>query len=83
MHLIIVNVPGHSINVEDYSSSIKMVFLPPSTTPILQVMDQCTTATFKAYYLQLVMRYFISESYRESKPTVLQKLWKKYNIKWQ
>jgi hypothetical protein len=78
---IIDNAPGHPINVEDYTSNIKVVFLPPNTTSILQPMDQGVIATFKTYYLQLVMRYLVSESDGESKPTVLQELWKKYNIK--
>jgi hypothetical protein len=47
---------------------------------ILQPKDQGVIATFNVYYLQQVMRYLISESDSESKPTV-QELWKKYNIK--
>jgi hypothetical protein len=35
----------------DLSENIKVVFLPPNTTPLLQLMDQGVTATFKAYYL--------------------------------
>jgi hypothetical protein len=43
-------------------------------------MYQGIIATFKAHYLQLVMRYLLSESDGESKPTV-QEFWKKYNTK--
>jgi hypothetical protein len=70
--LIIDNAPGHPINVEDDTNNIKVVFLPPNTTSILQLMAQGVIATFKAYYLQLVMRYLISESDGESRLTVLQ-----------
>jgi hypothetical protein len=43
------NVPGHSINVEDNISNMKVVSLPPNTTSILQPIDQDGTATFKIY----------------------------------
>ncbi|XP_074850130.1 uncharacterized protein KIAA1958-like [Carettochelys insculpta] len=45
-----------------------------------QSMDQGIFATFKAYCLKLVMRYFVSASDGEDKPTIKQ-LWKNYNIK--
>lgn len=79
--LITDNAPGHPIYVEDYTSNIKVVSLPPNTTAILQLMDQGVTATLKAYYLQPVMRYLVSESDGESKPTVLQESGKTYNTK--
>jgi hypothetical protein len=53
--LITDNVPGHPINTEDYASNIKVVSLPPNSSLILQPMGQGAIATFKAYYLHLVM----------------------------
>jgi hypothetical protein len=43
-------------------------------------MEQVVTATFEAYSLQLVMRYLVSGSGGEDKPT-LKVLWKSYNYK--
>jgi len=60
--LITDNVPGHPINAEDYASNIKVVSLPPNITSILQPMGQGAIATFKAYYLHLVMTNRVSVS---------------------
>jgi hypothetical protein len=75
--LITDTTSSHLINIEDYASISKVVFLLPKTTSILQPMDQGVT-NFKAHYLQLITRYVISKSNCESKPTAL---WKKYNIR--
>jgi hypothetical protein len=51
--LLLDNVPGHPPNFEDVKSEleVKMVFLPPNTTSLLQPMDQGVIAPLKAYYL--------------------------------
>jgi hypothetical protein len=48
---IIDNAPGHPTHLDDFHASVKVVFLPPNTTSILQPMDQGMNANFKAYYL--------------------------------
>jgi hypothetical protein len=47
------NVPGHPPNFEDVKSEleVKIVFLPPNATSLLQPMNQVVLATFKAYCL--------------------------------
>jgi hypothetical protein len=78
--LILDNAPGHPKNIEDIESNIRAVFLPPNTTSFLQPMDQGIIAAFKAYYLQLVMRYIVSGLDSDDDANIKQ-LWKNYNIK--
>jgi hypothetical protein len=46
--LILDNTPGHPPFTGDLHPNIKVVFLPPLTTSLIQPMDQGVTATFKA-----------------------------------
>jgi hypothetical protein len=50
--LILDNAPGHPIHLEDISPNVKVVYLPPNTTSLLQPMDQEAISNFKAYYLR-------------------------------
>ncbi|XP_026482715.1 tigger transposable element-derived protein 1-like [Ctenocephalides felis] len=50
--LILDNAPGHPVRIADIHPQIKVVFLPPNTTSLLQPMDQGVIASFKAYYLR-------------------------------
>lgn len=47
--LVLDNAPEHPVNLIDLSENVKVTFLPPNTTPLLQSMDQKVIATFKAY----------------------------------
>uniref|UniRef100_K7FVN0 HTH CENPB-type domain-containing protein n=1 Tax=Pelodiscus sinensis TaxID=13735 RepID=K7FVN0_PELSI len=49
--LILDNAPDHPQHLNDLHPNVKVVFLPPNTTTILQPLDQGATAAFKAYYL--------------------------------
>jgi hypothetical protein len=72
---------GHLIKIEDYDDNIYVFFfLPSNPTSILQPMEQGNTATSKAHYLHLIMRYLTSSSDREDKPTFKQ-FWKNCSIK--
>jgi hypothetical protein len=46
--LVTDNCQGHPRALIDLSKNIKVVFLPPNTSPLLQPMDQGVTATFKS-----------------------------------
>ena len=50
--LISDNAPGHPPFIGDLHPNIKLVFLPPHTTSLIQPMDQGVKETFKAYYLR-------------------------------
>jgi len=49
--LILDSAPGHCPFIGDLHPNIKLVFLPPHTTSLIQPMDQGVKETFKAYYL--------------------------------
>ncbi|XP_037910151.1 tigger transposable element-derived protein 1-like [Hermetia illucens] len=49
--LLVDNAPGHPATLNQSDENVKVVFLPPNTTSLLQPMDQGVIATFKAYYL--------------------------------
>uniref|UniRef100_K7FQB3 HTH CENPB-type domain-containing protein n=1 Tax=Pelodiscus sinensis TaxID=13735 RepID=K7FQB3_PELSI len=70
---IFQNAPGHPQYLNDLHSNVKVVFLPPNTTSILQPMDQRAIAAFKAYYLCNTFAKALSAT--ESKT-----FWKDYNI---
>ncbi|XP_023210893.1 tigger transposable element-derived protein 1-like, partial [Centruroides sculpturatus] len=49
--LIIDNTPGHPPTTStNFDPRVKVVFLPPNTTSLLQPMDHGVIKTFKAYY---------------------------------
>ncbi|XP_064108006.1 tigger transposable element-derived protein 1-like [Macrobrachium nipponense] len=50
--LVLDNPPGHPAQLENFNPNVKMVYLPPNTTALLQPMDQGVIASFKAYYLR-------------------------------
>jgi hypothetical protein len=45
--LILENTPEHSHFIGDLYPNIKVVFLPPNTTSLIQPMDQGVIAAFK------------------------------------
>ena len=46
------NAHGHSAQLEDFYPNVKVVYLPPNTTALLQPMDLGVIASFKAYCLR-------------------------------
>ncbi|XP_018099221.1 tigger transposable element-derived protein 1-like [Xenopus laevis] len=76
--LVLDNAPGHPNTLDDIDPNVKVVFLPPNTTSLLQPMGQGVIASFKAYYL---LRTF-SQAVRATQNDVmtLREFWKNYNI---
>ncbi|XP_042235751.1 tigger transposable element-derived protein 1-like, partial [Homarus americanus] len=79
--LILDNAPSHPPTVAELSDNIKVLFLPPNTTSLLQPMDQGVIAAFKAYDLRRTFKKLIEATEEgNDKASVLQ-FWKKFNIK--
>ena len=54
--LVLDNASGHPPYLDDFHPNVKVVYLPPNTTSIIQPMDQGVIATFKKYYLRRTFR---------------------------
>uniref|UniRef100_K7EX90 HTH CENPB-type domain-containing protein n=1 Tax=Pelodiscus sinensis TaxID=13735 RepID=K7EX90_PELSI len=78
--LLLDNAPGHPPCLTDLSENIRVLFLPPNTTPLIQPLDQGVIAAFKAYYLRRMFARLIRETDGENKPTI-KEFWRKFNIK--
>ncbi|XP_026475403.1 tigger transposable element-derived protein 1-like [Ctenocephalides felis] len=76
--LILENAPGHPVRIADIDPQIKVVFLPPNTTSLLQPMDQRVIASFKAYYLRRTFSQAVKAN--ENDGMELRDFWKSYNI---
>ncbi|XP_015448017.1 zinc finger protein 28 homolog isoform X3 [Pteropus alecto] len=77
--LIVDNAPGHPPFIGDLHPNIKVVFLPPNITSLIQPMDQGVIAAFKAYYLRRTFAQAIAAVEEDTKKTLMQ-FWKDYNI---
>uniref|UniRef100_K7FKY7 HTH CENPB-type domain-containing protein n=1 Tax=Pelodiscus sinensis TaxID=13735 RepID=K7FKY7_PELSI len=77
--LILDNAPGHPQYLNDLHSNMKVVFLPPNTTSILQPMDQGAIPAFKAYYLHNTFAKAVAATECENGKTLCE-FWKDYKI---
>ncbi|XP_027716875.1 tigger transposable element-derived protein 1-like isoform X2 [Vombatus ursinus] len=77
--LILDNAPGHPLHLDDLNENVKVVYLPPNTTSLLQPMDQGVIADFKAYYLRITFAKAIA-ALDADKDLTLRDFWKSYNI---
>ncbi|XP_050063106.1 tigger transposable element-derived protein 1-like [Aphis gossypii] len=77
--LLTDNAPGHPSSLELQHSNIKVMFLPPNTTSLLQPLDQGVIAAFKAYYVRRTFKRLLKNMEEDPKLTVTQG-WKNYNI---
>ncbi|XP_067930806.1 tigger transposable element-derived protein 1-like [Watersipora subatra] len=77
--LVLDNAPGHPPLFDDFHPDIKVVYLPPNTTSLLQPMDQGVITNFKKYYTRQTYRMALKAV--DSDPDVtLQNYWKSHNI---
>ncbi|UYV73520.1 hypothetical protein LAZ67_10003933 [Cordylochernes scorpioides] len=76
--LILDNAPAHPPNLEDdileELKFIKVLYLPPNTTPILQPMDQQVISNFKKLYTKHLFRCCFEVT--ESTNLTLREFWK-------
>ncbi|XP_045116125.1 tigger transposable element-derived protein 1-like [Portunus trituberculatus] len=76
--LVLDNAPGHPPYLDDFHPNVKVVYLPPNTTSIIQPMDQGVIATFKKYYLRRTFRQALKAT--DENDMTLSEFWKSYNI---
>ncbi|XP_072270768.1 tigger transposable element-derived protein 1-like [Pyxicephalus adspersus] len=76
--LLLDNAPGHTSTLDDMHPNVKVVFLPPNTTSLLQPMDQGVIASFKAYYLRRTFSQAVRATQKDG--MTLREFWESYNI---
>uniref|UniRef100_K7F5K8 HTH CENPB-type domain-containing protein n=1 Tax=Pelodiscus sinensis TaxID=13735 RepID=K7F5K8_PELSI len=77
--LILDNAPGHPRILQHVNLNIKIVFLPPNTTALLQPMDHGVISSFKAYYLGGTFERLVEAFDKEVGPTI-KEFWKSFNV---
>ncbi|XP_066958981.1 tigger transposable element-derived protein 1-like [Macrobrachium rosenbergii] len=77
--LVLDNAPGHLADLSNMQPNVKVVYLPPNTTSLIQPMDQGVIANFKAYYLRRTIRSAL-RAVEGNKELTLKEFWKGYNI---
>ncbi|GFQ84891.1 tigger transposable element-derived protein 1 [Trichonephila clavata] len=75
--LIVDNAPGHPC-IEH--PNVKVVFLPPNTTSLIQPLDQGIITCFKKHYVKLTFRYILEKL--ENDGITLTEVWKKFFRYW-
>ena len=66
------------VYVNELSENMKFIFLPPTTTAVIQPMDQEVISTFKSYYLRRTFKLLLSETDGQDNTSMLE-FWKKFN----
>lgn len=57
--LLLDNAPGYlEVNLPDPHPHVKVIFLPPNTTSLIQPMDQRLIRTFKTLYTRGAFDHF-------------------------
>ncbi|XP_053568008.1 tigger transposable element-derived protein 1-like [Bombina bombina] len=76
--LLLDNALGHPTTLDDMHPNVKVVFLPPNTTSLIQPMDQGVIASFKAYYLRRTFSQAVRATQNDE--MTLRDFWRNYNI---
>lgn len=77
--LILDNAPSHPPHLADLHPNVKVIFLPPNTTSLIQPMDQGVIAAFKRYYLRRTFLQLIEATDGPDSLSV-REYWQQYNI---
>ncbi|XP_032871920.1 tigger transposable element-derived protein 1-like isoform X2 [Amblyraja radiata] len=75
--LVLDNGPGHPPHIGDLHPNVKVVYLPPYTTALIQPMGQGVIAAFKAYYVGQMFAQAVEVT--QSGQT-LREFWREFNI---
>ena len=76
--LLLDNAASHPRDLTDAAPHIRVVFLPPNTTSLLQPMDQGVISILKSNYLKITMNDIIQTEHDVQDVTVF---WKNFTIK--
>lgn len=76
--LVINNAPGHPTNLSH--PAVRVVFLPPNTTSILQPLDQGIIRTFKSYYIRYSFELILEKIGRRPNSETIAQIWKDFSI---
>lgn len=77
--LVLDNAPGHPAHLNGLHPNVRVMFLPPSSTSLIQPMDQGVIAIFKVHYLRLIFSQLLNACEGCSKQSV-REFWRNYNI---
>lgn len=77
--LVVDNAPSHPPYLADLSNNIKIVFMPPNTTSLIQPCDQGIIQTFKAYYLRTTLADLVKVT--EQQNITVRDYWRQFTIK--
>jgi hypothetical protein len=66
-------------HLDDLNHDVRVAFMPPNTTTLIQPMDQGAISTFKAHYLRTTFAQAI-EAVDSDVDLSLRDFWKQYNI---
>nr|XP_033328818.1 tigger transposable element-derived protein 1-like [Megalopta genalis] len=75
--LLLDNAPCHPQDMNN--PNVKILFLPPNTTSLLQPLDQGIIYTSKTYYIRRGLRWILDVT--DSKSINVMEAWKKFSIK--
>ncbi|XP_017891414.1 tigger transposable element-derived protein 1-like [Ceratina calcarata] len=75
--LLLDNAPCHPQDLNH--PNVKILFLPPNTTSLLQPLDQGIIYTFKTYYIRRALEWILDVT--DSKSINVMEAWKKFSIK--
>lgn len=78
--LVIDNAPGHpAVRLQEINPNVRVEFLPPNTTSLLQPLDQGIIAIYKAYYTRRTFKMLL-ENLEHDPTKTLSQYWKDYTI---
>ena len=71
--LLMDNASSHPTNLSDLITCIpvKVVFLSPNPTALIQPMDQGVISNFKAYYLRRIFRQMFEKTDGDDKQSII------------
>lgn len=77
--LVVDNAPSHPASLADISDNIKIAFLPPNTTSLIQPCDQGIISTFKSYYLRSTLADLVKVTEEEN--ITVKEYWIQFSVK--